>query len=377
MLRQLLTLLILLLVTVSLAVPAKKKKKGDEQGYVLPPIVDGSTKKKKKAEEETQALPLPKDLPGVVIGEVQRLTFTVSPLSGKGLLSAQVREALRATLAQNRGGTVLKLRAFVAGSGDLRRVATLVSETFTEKKLPLPVLTTVQVGALPLENAQVVIESISSDRKAQNENGVAFISGQATTTKDAATPLLKAAEDAGVDAKDVLRVTCYLNTYDKLADVKHQIETSFPQAAANFIQLQRGTILDFVECEAAAALRQTPAKPVVFVGAKEGSYSQAALVAPGKIAITGEQLGFHQQDEDVKLAFNRMGKTLESAGSSYKHVAMIHTYSLTRKAAEQIRRIRFDYVDKVNPPASTLLLFEGLPSLDASFAFDLMSVVPQ
>jgi len=380
--RRLIFLILALLLLAPLAIPAKKKKKNtgvttEEEGYVLPPIVDESAKKKKKKpEDETQVLPLPKELPGIITGEVQRLSFTVSPLSGRGLLSAQVREALRATLAQNRGGTVLKIRAFVAGSGDLRRVGTLVSEIFTEKKLPLPVLTTVQVGALPLENAQVVLESISSDKRVLNENGLAFVSGQPTTTADPVTPLKKALDRAGVTPNDVLRVTCFLNTYDKLGEVRHQITSAFPQAAPDFIQLQRGTIVDFVECEAVASLKATPAKPLVMVDAQAGSYSQAALVAPGKIAISGEQLGFHQQDEDVKLAFERLGKTLESAGANYRNTAFLHIYGLTRKAAEQIRTLRFGYVDKANPPASTLLLFEGLPSLDASFGLDVITVIP-
>src|SRR5712691_609627 len=83
-------------------------------------------KKKKKKDEETQTLVIPKDLPGAVVGETRRLTFHVTPLSAKGLLSAQVRDALRALLRESGGNQVLKIRAFVAGSGDLRRVRDLV-----------------------------------------------------------------------------------------------------------------------------------------------------------------------------------------------------------------------------------------------------------
>jgi enamine deaminase RidA (YjgF/YER057c/UK114 family) len=32
--------------------------------------------------------------------------------------------------------------------------------------------------------------------------------------------------------------------------------------------------------------------------------------------------------------------------------------------------VRFDYYDRSHPPASTLLLFEGLPSLDATVAIE-------
>ena len=72
----------------------------------------------------------------------------------------------------------MKLRAFVAGSGDMRRVQAIVSETFTERRLSLPALSVVQVGGLPLEGAQVVIEATSVGKKDVNPNGLVFIAGQ-------------------------------------------------------------------------------------------------------------------------------------------------------------------------------------------------------
>ena len=74
---------------------------------------------KKKKEEITQTLELPKDPPASVTAETARLVFHVSPLSSKGLLSQQVRDALKALLKSTGGATIVKLRAFVAGSGDL------------------------------------------------------------------------------------------------------------------------------------------------------------------------------------------------------------------------------------------------------------------
>src|SRR3954454_2222817 len=94
----------------------------------------------KKKKEITQTLQLPKDLPNTTTGETRRLTFHVTPLSAKGLLSAQVRDALRALLHETGGNTVLRIRAFVAGSGDQRRVRDLVSEAFTDRRQPLPTL---------------------------------------------------------------------------------------------------------------------------------------------------------------------------------------------------------------------------------------------
>src|SRR5579885_747689 len=147
---------------------------------------------KKKEEEETQTLQLPKELPNEIEAETAKLTFSVTPLSAKGLLSQQVRDALRNLARENHGATILKIRAFVAGSGDLRRVRDLVSEFFTDRKQPLPVLSVIRAGALPLEGAQVVFEAIASGKKVTNPAGLAFISSYPATSEnplDAVAPL--------------------------------------------------------------------------------------------------------------------------------------------------------------------------------------------
>ena len=145
--------------------------------------------KKKNKEDETQTLQLPKELPNEIAGDTARLDFAVTPLSAKGLLSQQVRDALKALQRDSHGGTVLKIRAFVAGSGDLRRVRDLVSETFTDRKQPLPVLSVIRAGALPLEGAQVVFEGILEDRKEVNPAGLAFLSSFPATSPNPLDPV--------------------------------------------------------------------------------------------------------------------------------------------------------------------------------------------
>lgn len=334
-------------------------------------------KKKKKTEEElTQVLALPKDPPAAVVADVPRLVFHVSPLSGKGLLSQQTRDALKSLLRQTKGAQIVKLRAFVAGSGDLRRVQTIVSEVFTEKKMNLPALSVVQVGGLPLAGAQVVLESIATDRRVRNEHGLGFVSGQPSTMKDVLGPLKKMTEKAGLSASSVRRVTCFLSDLDNVAALRGQAQAAFPTAALDFVQLQRSTLEDFAECEAVAALSTAPPKAVSFFEPEAGKYSQVAMLGPGKVALTGTQVGYRFQDEDVRLAFGRLGKALESVGGSFKNVAMTHVYPLNRGTADRIRKIRFEFCDPAMPPASTLLLFEGLPGLDAAFAIDVIAVLP-
>ena len=124
--------------------------------------------------------------------------------SGSAALGASA--ALKVLMRDVHGASVMKLRAFVAGSGDMRRVQTIVSETFTDKKAPIPALSTIQVGGLPLTGAQVVIESIAVDKKVVNPQGLAFFSGQpaASAAQDIAT--LQANVNAeGVKPAAVLR----------------------------------------------------------------------------------------------------------------------------------------------------------------------------
>src|SRR5262249_57677112 len=106
------------------------------------------------------------------------LRFLVTPLSSKGLLTQQVRDALKALAHEAGGDTVLHIRAFVAGSGDLRRVRDLVSEFFTERRQQLPALSLIQTGGLPMEGAQVIFEATAAGKRETSPYGWAFFSAQ-------------------------------------------------------------------------------------------------------------------------------------------------------------------------------------------------------
>jgi enamine deaminase RidA (YjgF/YER057c/UK114 family) len=343
--------------------------------------MDRKTKAKKEEKEPvTQALALPKDPPSAAIGETAHLVFRTSTLTSKGLLSAQVHEALKALLQETHGATIIKLRAFVAGSGDLRRVQTLVSEVFTEHKLNIPALSTILVGALPMEGSQVVIESIAVDKRTANPNGLAFFSGQqAKDPKQSVAQLRTATEAVGVTHENVVRATCFLSSLDDLAVVKSAIAAAFPSASANFIQQQRLGLEPLVECEAVGRLEKSPGTEAKLVNpaglAQNPNYSQIALVGSAKIVFSGTQMAFGDQEKDLRLAFDRLRKALETQSAGYKDVFWSGVYPMTKGIADKTRAIRFDYYDRARPPASTLLLFEGLPSLDATVAVEVAAAV--
>jgi len=348
-------------------------------------------KRTKRAEEEiTQTLELPKELPNVVVADCQRLVFHVSPLSARGLLSQQVRDGLRNLLQQVRGATIVRLRAFVAGSGDVRRVQTLVSETFTERRLPLPALSVVRVGALPLDGAQVVFESVSADRRPVNPHGLAFLSAHTASAPEPLAPLAPLADQAlarlqvtlgaaGLGAADVLRATCYLSSLDDVLALRIRLARQFPGAALNFVQGQRVLGPSAVACEAVARLRQPPSEPVRFLSGAEFSppagFSAAALVGPSRLALSGAQLAFGYGEPEVRLAFQRLEKSLEQAGASLRGALHCNLYALSPGIAAAAWKIRADFA----PPAlaGAAVVLEGLTSLDAGSAIDVIAVAGQ
>jgi len=343
------------------------KKLDPDAGYI--PVVAPEDKKKKKGDEITQALAGPPELPAAVTAETDRLVYQVTPLSSKGLLSQQTRDALKALLKSNHG-PIVKLRAFVAGSGDLRRVGEIAGEMFLEKHLPLPALSVAQVGALPLEGAQVVIEATEVDRKVVNPAGVAFIAGQAAASVGESIENLKGVlAGAGMQADDALSVTCFVSSLDDQRGTQRAMAASFPSAALNYVQMQRSPVTPAADCEAVARLRSAPAAAVSFA-----SNAQAALVAGPQVVITGTQLAFGNQDSDFKLAFERLEKTLAAAKTSFAHVVRAHLYVTASGLSSRVLSIQSAHSVAGQTPAATLVPIESLPSLDAQFGIDVIAV---
>jgi len=329
---------------------------------------------RKKKEDETQVLQLPKELPAAASGETRRLTFSVTALSAKGLLSQQIRDALKSLEHQAGGSTLLHIRAFVAGTGDLRRVRDLVSETFTERHQPLPALSLIQAGGLPLEGAQVVLEGIAAAKKDLYNGGLAFLSpapAYSDNPLDPVAPLAQkslaaladAVRAAGTDASQVLRVTCYLSSLENLAATRDLVRATYPKAAADFVQTQRAPVRAMAACDAVAALAKAPSSPPASV----------AVITSPSVVLSGTQVSFGFEEADARLAFERLGKALEPLGVSLRDVAFARVYPLSPKIEAQVQTVERSFFDAAHPPAGNSLLFEGLASLDAGFAIDVVA----
>ncbi len=307
--------------------------------------------KKKNPAEETQTLALPRDLPQVAVGETSRLLFNVSPLSGKGLLSQQTRDALKAILKANGGVPVVHIRAFVSGSGDIRRVPQIVSEVFTEKKLPLPSVSVVLAGGLPLDNAQVVLEAVSIGRRDANPGGLDFIAGEESTASDPSTSPQSLLEKtlnqlaSKVNASSVVQMSCFVSTMNNPAQLTAAIQSRFPAAAVDLVQTQRAPFRALANCQAVA---------------------RGGRITAGKLAFTGTRVAFGAQEKDAVLAFQRLDRDLTDAAAPPANIVVTNVYALSSQAGELIRKFR---------APTAVIPFEGLASIDAGFAVDAIAAV--
>jgi enamine deaminase RidA (YjgF/YER057c/UK114 family) len=343
--------------------------------------------KKQDQEPVTQILQLPPDPPAALAADPARLVFDVAPLTSKGLLSQQVRDQTKWILSRYGRARIIKIRAFVAGSGDLRRVQAVVSEMFSEKRISLPVFSVVLVGALPLTGAQVQMEITAEDRKAVNPAGLAFIAGQllegepgtaksAALARESMTRVRAAMEAAGAQA--ARRVTCFVSDIENASEIRQASASMFPKTPFTLVQAQRGFARPLAECEAVASLARPPAAPVVRINPPSlpaaTRYSHVVAVNTPRLVFAGAQMAFNFEDADAKLAFERLERTLRSAGSSLKQTIIIEAYPLSTKLAGLVRKYWFEFLDEAAPPASTLMILEGLPSMDAAFALEVVAL---
>ena len=171
--------------------------------FLAPRDLLAQRNKRSTEEPRPQILPLPPELPMALAADTESLDFHMSPLLKTGGLSAQIRQSLNDLIRDTHGETIIKLRAFVAGAGDARRVEAAVGEVFRDRKLPFPVLSIIQVGSLGQSAAQVVIEAVVSTHRIVNPNGLAFFAGQTGESFPQALERLKKSTETASVPPDV------------------------------------------------------------------------------------------------------------------------------------------------------------------------------
>lgn len=324
---------------------------------ILAGVSNVAAQRKKNEEPKTQVLPLPPQLPMALAADTETLDFHISPLLKTGGLSAQIHQSLYELIRDTRGETIIKLRAFVAGAGDARRVQAIVGDSFTDRKLPLPVLSIIQVGALGEQAAQVVIEAVVSTHRKVNPNGLAFLAGQTGSSFGEAVERLKAsAGAASVSGNHVLTCTCFTSGAENFESMRAALRAEFPNSAVNVVQALRDPATDSNMCEAVGQLSQPPAEgPVVLL-----KNARATLVDSHQLVFTGLQLSFGSYLVDAQEAFARLQRAA-SALEAIEAPVEVNAFCLDAYAGSALRK-------SASFPQSTLTVqtVEGLPGVDAS-----------
>ncbi len=319
-------------------------------------IAVSAAQRHKNQEPKTQVLPLPPELPKALLADTASLDFHISPLLRTGGLSAQIRQSLNDLIRDTRGETIIKLRAFVAGAGDARRVQAEAADLFTDRKLPLPALTVLQVGALGQETAQVVIEAVVSTHKTVNPDGLAFFAGQNGSSFEEALRQLRESVSAAAVAPDhILTCTCFTSQIGNYDAARSAVQSAFPSTAINVVQAVRDPANDASMCEAVGQLTEAPAGPVVLL-----KKSRVTFVNTPQLIFTGLQLSFGSFLDDAHEAFVRLQRTA-SALQPISAPVEVNAFSLDAYASSALRKMT-----SFPPSAFTAQTVEGLPAIDAS-----------
>lgn len=319
-------------------------------------IAVSAAQRHKNQEPKTQVLPLPPELPKALLADTASLDFHISPLLRTGGLSAQIRQSLNDLIRDTRGETIIKLRAFVAGAGDARRVQAEAADLFTDRKLPLPALTVLQIGALGQETAQVVIEAVVSTHKIVNPDGLAFFSGQnGSSFEEALRQLRESVAAAAVAPDHILTCTCFTSQIGNYDAARSAVQSAFPSTAINIVQAVRDPANDASMCEAVGQVTEAPAGPVVLL-----KRSRVTLVHTRQLIFTGLQLSFGSFLDDAHEAFVRLQRTA-SALQPVAAPVEVNAFSLDAYASSALRKMT-----SFPPSAFTAQTVEGLPAIDAS-----------
>ena len=140
-----------------------------------------------------------------------------------------------------------------------------------------------------------------------------------------------------------LQVTCFVSSIDN-ADA---IAARFPGAQVTVVQTQRVPGRAGEICEAVGR------------GGK----------VKGRLAFTGTQVAFGADEKAAALAFERLDRELNAAGSKISDIIQTNVYSLSERTGELARKIR------TAPGLIFVVPAEGVASLDGAFAVDVIATV--
>jgi enamine deaminase RidA (YjgF/YER057c/UK114 family) len=155
----------------------------------------------------------------------------------------------------------------------------------------------------------------------------------------------------------MVQVTCFVGDVNQVDHARAEAASAFPGAAVNFVQLTRLAIEPGISCEGVGRL-QKPGR------------------SPAKLVFTGIQMAFQDRDQDLRLAYGRLGRALETMKAAYSDTLVMSVYSLNPATAKKAAALAPEFLGPSARPAGSTQVVEGLPSPDATVAIELVTAGP-
>lgn len=172
-------------------------------------------------------------------------------------------------------------------------------------------------------------------------------------------------------------LTCLMSGLEDLAAVRQLLEREYSNAAFSYVQLERKPTRTVIECEAVTRLRAALSESPRYLNPPglppSPNYTHLLLVNFPLLVMTSAQAAKGLDDSNAQAAFQALPGVLTKAGADIRRVVMSNLYPTSTAASELVRRTRFNFYERSHPPASTMMVYEGLPG-GGSFAVDVVAI---
>ena len=308
---------------------------------------------------------------GVVV-DTEEIRFQLALPDPKGSLMEQMHQVRGRIEAKK----IFRYRAFVRGDADVGQFSGYLKSD---------VLTIVRVAGFPEKNQKIALEAVTKGGK-NGPAGFIFISGQGVSKSEHVAKVQAMAQTAfnNIDVAlkaidhgpvDVISLTCYLSSMDDIKDVQKLATARYPKALRNHVQIPLPYGKSLVECEAIVRAK----KPVTFHSpeglVKSPNFTQIAGISSKQMYWSQLHTSNGCGEQSVREMFQSLNDAMTKSGASIKDVAFSYLYPSTQDGTDLTRKVRFEFYNKEQPPASTLVPFMGYEAKNACAGVEVVAPV--
>lgn len=340
--------------------------------------------------EKAQTLATVPEAPGAVRMETSRLEFLRVPDEQTGLLSKQVEESMKSIRKSLRKRRLVRVTAWVAGAGDVRRVSSSIRELLADWRIPLPAITVVRVGALPNAGSRVSFDVELEGERDSNPNGLIYLGAVRSHSEEFTLALDKLLaesldrlqsrlQEQRVEASAVLSARCLVSLTDDVGKLDDALRARFPGASTRVMQSVRVAPDSYANCDVVARLPEKPTEALEprVVTETNGAPPVTSYVKVNtpQMVLTAGQLCFRSTDDDLMLGFERLEDTLKDLGTSLKHTVQLSILAQSPELEQRTEAQGRPFLQPQYDPAILRQTVEALPALDSTVSLDAVVAV--